>query len=95
MRLVPPAAAVTTIEGELQHLHAGTARVLQELVHRGCKEPQVLGNDGTLPKLALNRIEKRRARSLAPAPARRRVGACRNREVRVEAAEMIDAQDIV
>ena len=83
------------IEGKLQDLHAGKARVLAHLDDLGGHEPQVLRNDGELAQLPCQLVEERRARTLAPRASRRRRRAKGHVPVGLEAPEVVDAHNVV
>ena len=88
--LVVPAA-----KGELQHLHAREGAVGQQLAHAGEQFAQVLGNDGQLAQCGFQCIEQLHAGAVLPLAGAGGGAGGRDRPVGVEAAEVVDAQQIV
>lgn len=86
---------VGALKGKLQDLHAGEARVVAHIDDAGGEEAQVLGDDGQRAELFLERLEELEAGTLRP----RTVGRIRRGErhlpIGLEAAEVIQADDVV
>ena len=86
---------VLRVDGELQHLHVGAAAGPHQRADAVGQQAQVLGDDVHLAQLPVHGVEQLHARALFPV-ARPRVGGIgRDREILVEAAEVIDAHDVV
>ncbi len=86
---------VPAVEGELQHLHAGVARVFQQFAYRGGEEAQVLGNDVLSAQSLVHRLEESDARAGLPPAIAGGLVAVGDGVVGVEAPEVVDAQGVV
>ena len=89
------AAVVPAVEGKLQNLHAGVARVPQQLAHRLSLEAQVLGDDVLPAQLFIDGLEEIQAGAGAPASVPGGFVAVGDGVIGVEAPEMVDAQRVV
>ena len=83
------------VKAKLQDLHAGEARVLAHGYDLWRHEAQVLSNDGQLAQMLGDGIKDVAAGTLGPAPKARVRRAKGHGPVGLEAAEVVDAQDVV
>ena len=82
------------IKGELQHLHAGQAAVLQKLHHGGGHETQILGNEAHLGEPAHHRAQHVHAGALFPVAFLGALGGGGNGPVALKATEVVDADHV-
>ena len=89
------AARVARVEGEFQHLHAGQTRVGKQLrdLRRGIAE--ILGDELDVVEPAGQHADERHAGALDPATVFRGRLAIGHGPVALEAAEVVDADDVV
>lgn len=86
---------VGALKGKLQDLHAGEARVVAHVDDAGGEEAQVLGDDGQRAELFLERLEELEAGTLRPRTVGRIGRGERHLPIGLEAAEVIQADDVV
>ena len=86
---------VSALKGKLQDLHAGEARVVAHIDDAGGEEAQVLGDDGQRAELFLERLEELEAGTLRPRTVGRIGRGERHLPIGLEAAEVIQADDVV
>lgn len=86
---------VGALKGKLQDLHAREARVVAHVDDTGSEEAQVLGDDGQRAELFLERLEELEAGTLRPRTVGRIGRGERHLPIGLEAAEVIQADDVV
>src|SRR5258706_13890055 len=79
---------------KLQHLHAGKIVSVTQCLDAGCHHAQVLGNDGQLTQLIAHRIEEFTTGAGHPLSLDGSFFAGWHFPVRLEAPEVIDADDV-
>ena len=87
--------AVSGAESKLQYLHAREPALRQQLIYAGKQLAQVLGHDGHIPQRLLHGAKQLHARAAAPLARLGGLRAVGAGIIGVEAAEMVDAQNIV
>ena len=93
--IVVGGAEIALIKGELEHLHVREAGVADEIAHGLGHEAQIFRDDGALAEVMAHALKEGKARTLLPMAGERGGAAEGNGEILVEAAEMIDAHDVV
>ena len=86
---------VAAAEGELQHLHAGEAALSQQLTDAVHDVAEVLRDDGQLAQRPFEGVKQLHPGADLPLAAAGRRAARRDGPVGVEAAEVVDAEQIV
>ena len=88
-------ARLAGVERELEHLHAGEARILTQGDDLRRHEAEILGNDIQLRKRGFDRVDKALAGALAPAAGAGVLRAVRHRPVALQTAEVVDAHGVI
>ena len=88
-------ARLAGIKGELQHLHAGEARILAQGDDLRGHKAEILGDDVETGERRLDRIDKALAGALAPMAAARGRLAVGHGPIALQTAEMVDTDGIV
>ena len=88
-------ALAAVVERELEHLHAGVARSLEELGHAGGDQAEVFGDDRHVAQTRPDGVEQIHARAFQPIADDGVLGRIRDGIIFVKAAEVVDAGHVV
>ena len=88
-------AVTLGVKSELQDLHAGISRFLQQLMHFRSEEAQILGDDLTAADRLLQCVKQLDPRTLYPGPVHSRSLLSGNLIIGFESAEVVDPDRVI
>ena len=88
-------AGIPGVKGKFQHLHAGPAGIVQQLLHRGSGIAQILGNKLQLGEPAGQRADEGHAGAFAPLAGLGGFVAVGNRPIGVQSPEMVNTDHVI